>query len=305
MALKNILFFVNLKDCFIQKLCRLNRQKPSLSFQKGQGIVEYLLILVVTVALVMALSRGVGKPLQNYIKQNVIEVVSCMLKVGQFPTKAFGLCQAAAQARFDFNGNIPNTSSSSSSSAQTTNNSSDSNNSGQNSSNNNNSSNNSSKPRFRSSNSSGSIDEGGSDSSDSSDISIVKIQSDDSGNGELSLKGFPTTGGQTVIIRKIRGNRISSGFSLSEDELKNTSKENFQKQTKRPVPVALRQERINESSFSIPKEKKRRPQSSEIKTELEFSFFGIIKWGIIFAILAVFGFFTMSQLNSIRKGWTD
>ncbi len=270
--------------------------------------------------MVMALSKGVGRPIQEYIKNNVLGMVGCMLKVGQYPHIAYGICGEALQLKLDMKGSFTGTtgasggnSSSNSNSDNTDNNNGDSDGNNSDSENGDANSNSSARnrTRYRSSGSTGSLGESDSDEFAGADSKVVKINTVDLGannNSELGVSGFQGEGGQTVIIRRIRRNdRIGGSFFLSGDEAEQaeTPEANVPtKQTQR-LPTALISERATEESFAIPKSKKRGPQNTTIDTEVEFSFFGIIKWGIIIAVLGIFGFFTMSQLNSIRKGWTN
>lgn len=282
-------------------------------------MIEYILILVLTVAIIMALSKGVGRPLQSYLKNNVLNIISCMLRVGQFPTKSFGLCTEAAKVKFDFKGSFTGTTGSGGKGSSTPgdNNGGDADDGskdGKNGSNANNSEAGGSKKgsKFRPSSSSGALNENDSDPFGDSATQKIKIRTTDLGSGksgELAMTGFEDLDGQTIIIRRIhKNNRIGGSFFVSDDS---ASKEEAdgkafaQTSTKKALPLSLLEDSNVESSFSIPKAKSRGPADADLNVDVEFSFFGFLKWGIIIAVLVIFGFFTLSQLNSIRKGWTD
>lgn len=53
--------------------------------QKGQGTVEYILVLVVVVAIVLALSRIMYKPMDTFITKMMDEYLQCLLQTGELP----------------------------------------------------------------------------------------------------------------------------------------------------------------------------------------------------------------------------
>lgn len=53
--------------------------------QSGQALVEYMLILVVSVTLIVSLSIQIFTPLQNFLKEFMGTYVSCLLETGELP----------------------------------------------------------------------------------------------------------------------------------------------------------------------------------------------------------------------------
>jgi len=284
----------------------------------GQGMIEYLLLLTLTVALVVAVGKGVGVPMGKYIDDNVLGVVRCMLRVGQFPTKSFGLCQGAVQAQLDVTGNFSTGSggSNSASSANSSTSSSDSNN-GDNSQNNGSddgsSTDSDDNTKIRSSNSTGAIN----DSGDQSELGLgtttrIKIKNDDAGaDSKISTgkvgAGFGET---TVIVRRIKrkNERVSSRFTISEDgnsAYEGVGPETYQANRSQKAPVSEFDRQGKSNRFGIPKTKESDLRGPASDAEVSFSFLGMIKWIIIIAVLFFIVVFAASQLNSIRKGWTD
>jgi hypothetical protein len=315
-----LLFCLFKKFCLIQRTHRLFRQKASTCHQLGAGMVEYLLILVITVSLVMALSRGVGLPIKRYIEDNVLGLVSCMLRVGQFPSKSFGICSLdGANLNVDFEGNVPNLGGENTGSGSgTSSRLSDSNTGGgsdgadgsSSGSNDSSQSGNSSEPSFRSSNSTGSINEGGNNPFDDvSSTSRINIGGDEDSNYDTKRElNISQNDGEMVSVQRFgKEDRIGGSFSIDGDEIENQQDSaSASSGTKsQEVPESLLETTTPKSSFSIPKEDSQRDLSSIQDEGIDFSFMNIIKWVIIIAIFVIIGFFTFTQLNSIRKGWTD
>lgn len=250
----------------------------------------------------MALSRGVGRPIQDYIQNNILSVVGCMLRVGQFPTKSFGLCQAAAQVNFEFAENVPNTGDGGGAA----------NNSPSEANNNNNGGEQNrtpprpatpTQPRFRSSNETSSIDSGG--GSGAPPDKTIKISNDDSGPSSIARKGFSSE--PTVVVRRIRRDgQLGGGFSIAKDKKEKFADGAAQVTTSaKAVPRDLITRRPTASRFSIPKPKSDSKKGPDTGLDAGFSITNLIKWILIIGILFIVGVFLASQLNSIRKGWTD
>lgn len=275
----------------------------------------------------MALSRGVGSPLQKYIQSNILDVVGCMMRVGELPHKSFGICQGASELKFNFNAalseNSGGGSGANSGSSDKAKNGKD-NEDGQNEKNSENSSASSDsdrskskrRPRVRKSSSTSSLDSGPDFDSEFSNASrkTIKLNKNADQIGEdssfdLDDGGIRNLGGDTTIIvkRKKRGNsRIMSNFSISGDEEEETA-------TPQTGPTVVSEIKKNPSapfsdravSFSVPKPKDRGPAEIDLNMESDFSFMNLIKWALIIAIIIIFLVFAGTQLNSIRKGWTD
>lgn len=53
--------------------------------QKGQGTVEYILVTVVVVAIVLALTRVMYKPMDYFVTKMMDEYLQCLLQTGELP----------------------------------------------------------------------------------------------------------------------------------------------------------------------------------------------------------------------------
>lgn len=56
------------------------------TFQRGQALVEYVLILIISVSLVIALMNQVFKPFGTFIESYMGSYVGCLLEYGELPT---------------------------------------------------------------------------------------------------------------------------------------------------------------------------------------------------------------------------
>lgn len=63
---------------------RLN--PPRLGSNNGQAVIEYTLILVVTVSLILALSSQLFKPFGDFVSNYMGKYVGCLLEYGELPT---------------------------------------------------------------------------------------------------------------------------------------------------------------------------------------------------------------------------
>lgn len=89
----------------LEKLKRIfyyneNYSKVSIR-QKGQGTVEYILILVVSIALVTALAAVYAKPMRNFITAYLGGYYKCLLQTGELPK--LGTDQDASNSSGDCN----------------------------------------------------------------------------------------------------------------------------------------------------------------------------------------------------------
>lgn len=288
------------------------------------------MILTVTVAIIMALDKGVGKPLKNYLQNNVIELVGCMLRTGEYPNVSFGLCQGGDLLKFSFSSHVGDGGSSggdgqggrgsnkgSNSNQQDSSSnkggSSDSSGGDKNSENSSSSSGegNSNRFRNRSSGGSGGIDQQPDFEDFSSNTRQISLESSDGEagqDGEFSSAGkFEDDSGTTTVVRRIRKNeRIGGSFLISEENYDEETEITSEGGGTRKVstPLAMREEGRGPSAFTIQPEKKKTYKKKD-DGGFDFSFMNILKWILIGGILVVFGVFAFAQLNSIRKGWTD
>ena len=288
---------------FMQRMYRFKTQRT----QAGQGLVEYLLILVLTLSIILAVLRGVGSPLVDYMKDNVFGMIGCMLRRGEYPARAFGACGGTKALKLNLKEQLDSTSGSSTGGSGSSNNST-----GSDSSSSSNSSN------IKEPDGRGSIDGssrstntefGSGDSPADSANKRIKIASALGGDESFGYDGG--TNNQVLVVRRIRrrggGEQISSGFSLvGREEAINAGE--VQLVTPEPSIKKVPREDIRRpkvSSFSIRDTKKTDTQIENQDISSGFSFMQIIKWALIIAIIVIFGLFSLSQLNSIRKGWTE
>lgn len=64
---------------------------------QGQALIEYVLMLIITVSLILALATQIFTPLQSFLKSYMGDYVQCLLEVGELPTLS-GDSTAAADA---------------------------------------------------------------------------------------------------------------------------------------------------------------------------------------------------------------
>ena len=300
--------FVKLKTCFFNKTIRLLYRFKTQETQTGQGLVEYLLILVLTVSIISAVMNGVGKPLASYMS-NIYKLVGCMLRVGEGPNIAFNLCGGWPSLELNKDalnavGSIGGSNSGGDGSDDNTNNS--------NSSESNQSSNITTPSNRRSIDGSGNRNGGNSnfgDSTDPNQPNKIKIEGDKPGDGDSF--NYSGSNQKTVIIRRIRrsgGGQIDGGLTLVDKEKAINSGETgtvTPSPIKKKIPEKLRVNGKKVSSFTISSNNGQSDGAELYKENNSFSFIKMVKWAIIIAIIFIFGAFTLSQLNSIRKGWTD
>ena len=276
--------------------------------QIGQGLIEYLLILVLTVTILSAVAKGVGVPVVDYMKNKVFDMVGCMIRVGERYDIAFDICGGVAALSLDLTelteGQNQTGSNSGSGPSQSTssNNRTNSNNGGGGGSG-------GSCSGFRNSNSTGSVDGNGSNSGSGSEIAgaknRIKIDNEDSGSSNFSSDNGASE--PTVLIRRIKvGKQIRDKITLSTKNNDSSGGQVINSSTKsKKIEDKEEKGRRRISSFSVEKQKKDLgPDSGSLEDE-SFSFIKIAKWFLIIAIVLIIGVFTLGQLNSIRKGWTD
>lgn len=56
--------------------------------QEGQAAIEYVLMLVISVALVTMLAYQIFKPMQNFVKSYMGDYIACLLETGELPSLA-------------------------------------------------------------------------------------------------------------------------------------------------------------------------------------------------------------------------
>jgi hypothetical protein len=74
----------------------LNKQKS----QSGQALVEYVLLLVVAIALILGLAGQLYKPFSSWMKNYMGEYVECLLDVGELPTMGGGTVSGTCSSKF-------------------------------------------------------------------------------------------------------------------------------------------------------------------------------------------------------------
>lgn len=67
-------------------LVQKSKERSSFSNQDGQALVEYLLVLVVSVALVIALATQIFTPFRDFLKSYMGDYIACLLETGELPS---------------------------------------------------------------------------------------------------------------------------------------------------------------------------------------------------------------------------
>lgn len=78
----------------------------SLNSEKGQAVVEYILVVVVTIAILVGLATQIFSPLQKFLQGYMGSYVECLLETGELPgtlggdyeSKAMSECRAKMEA---------------------------------------------------------------------------------------------------------------------------------------------------------------------------------------------------------------
>lgn len=309
---------------FIFNLSMLSSyRKRTFQTEAGQGIIEYVLVLVLTVVLVLALSRGVAEPIVKHLQTKVLDLVGCMLRVGELPHIAFDLCGGDEALSLDFEGALASVNSGGSSTADSNNNTQTTDSREDNSNRNENTNRgNDNNPDVRDQASNGSLDGGGGGRGrgsggrnsgdngffdDESGDTKFKIDSEEPASTSSFEGKFPTETGQTVVVTKVRREQqVGGSFSLISDE---EEKEN-ETQSSGTSRVKISSSNDNEavrkvSSFKVEDNAKTNRSNMNNDQGGGFSLFKFIKWGLIIAIIVIFLLFSLTQLNNIRKGWTE
>jgi hypothetical protein len=97
---------------------RVKRSKYSarLKNNHGQAVIEYILMLVISVSLVLMLMTQIFKPFQAFVQSFMGDYLACLLETGELPTLGADL-QKENECKFSFQG-VSGTNSSSSSSSK-------------------------------------------------------------------------------------------------------------------------------------------------------------------------------------------
>lgn len=125
----------------LSDIVQKSKNQSSLFNQQGQALVEYVLLLIVTVSILLALTYQIFKPMQAFVKSYMGDYVQCLLETGELPSlgneaSATLLADEGCDTKFDAatlaGGRPPksNSSSGSSQSSSSQNGSSDSDSSG-------------------------------------------------------------------------------------------------------------------------------------------------------------------------------
>jgi hypothetical protein len=93
-----MIYYDEMRCAFLEK----NSTQKMMTSEAGQSLVEYLLVLVVTVALILGLMAQFYKPFNRWITSYLGPYLECLLDVGELPTfgssGASGLCAAEFKA---------------------------------------------------------------------------------------------------------------------------------------------------------------------------------------------------------------
>ncbi|MNK85018.1 hypothetical protein D3C87_1048860 [compost metagenome] len=68
-------------------------RRGGVASNSGQALIEYVLILIITVSLILALIAQVFKPMQTFVQSYMGDYVQCLLETGELPS--FGYADAA------------------------------------------------------------------------------------------------------------------------------------------------------------------------------------------------------------------
>lgn len=76
---------------------RFNKTTSANSHSSGQAIVEYILILIVTVSLLVGLGTQIFKPMRAFLKSYMGDYTACLLETGELPSFGDPDARAALQ----------------------------------------------------------------------------------------------------------------------------------------------------------------------------------------------------------------
>lgn len=318
---------------FISHYDRTNESKTRVS-QEGQGLVEYILILVLTIGIILALNRTLGQPLQQYTRNLVGDMVRCMLETGELPAQAMQVCGINVNFQsqpFDPNaaGSSLNGQGTNGNNGQTgagNNNANNDQDGNENQGNNDGSGNNqaadgdsqagSNGNRIRSRSpgrSRGAIDTGFDSDGVTSRKTNISTGGDLAGGGEGSFELSGQDNNQVLVRRRIIRRKGAQGiggqFSLSGSKTKTDGFETPDRSIRRRSRVVASADNTEEALQKKPRQfkppqpkKKKKGPNAEIG--FQWNLGNLVKWGIIIVILIIFGVFAGNQLNAIRKGMT-
>src|SRR6185312_711584 len=124
-----MVYYDEMACAFLENNSKISARQSGLG-ESGQGLVEYILVLVVTCILILGLMSQFYKPFQQWMTSYMGPYLQCLLDVGELPSFGSsgdsGLCASEFQAGngvYSKTTPIPSVSSSSSSSGGTENNS--------------------------------------------------------------------------------------------------------------------------------------------------------------------------------------
>ena len=306
-----------------------NKGRPVTENQRGQAVVEYILIIIVSITLISALATKLIKPLSKFMENYAGKYVECLLETGDLPyfmtanpdskcpLEKMGATGSINGGSGGSNGSNSDEEGGSSSSKSNGGNSTQ----GKNSDANENSS------GGKSSNTSSSPSAGGprlrtgsgvvTDSGNSNSFSSLEEGSNSDKNTKSGSRRsrrrnnrnkFPkeSLSGEDIPYeyQEDIGEGLTGVIKAPEDPFKNSSTP-----SPLPAPKASKKEAENNNlrpqSFSVPlaKKKTRGPTTLDMSLGKGFSFrkiiFYLIIGGIIFALIILVG----TQLNSLKKGW--
>jgi len=142
----------------------------------------------------------------------------------------------------------------------------------------------------------------------------VRITNGDSDAGEdtelSNASDSSKFGDTTVIVTRIKRKeeRVGGSFSIeseTEGQYEAVAPESYRNVRTQKIKGNELEASATGSRFAIPKESENDIRGPAAAEDVDFSFLGMIKWIIIIGVLIFIGVFAASQLNSIRKGWTD
>lgn len=271
-----------------------------LNNQKGQGFTEYVLLMVITVSLVLALATQVYQPFNKWLKSYMGNYVQCLLDAGELPNLSYTGSQESLcpNEGFSFKDGVPLRTPPPRAPTRI--------------------SENTTVEKFSGRNSSSS-----SGSDGSSGRSRSNYSSDSNGNGPrmknsrgMGVDGGESTGNQTVVENPNPGNGYmkisgiggmfgnSNRRSVSADGLGGLLEERRKKEKERE-PKTFKVAEVDTEGMAG-KPRKLRLKSTErkvasIEQDQPWSFAQYLKWAVILMLLLAIILFLVGQAMQISK----
>ena len=289
--------------------------------QRGQAVVEYILVVIVSVVLIVALATKLIPPLNDFVRNYAGDYVDCLLRIGHIPDNPYVTCPLKKMDSIDHT-SVNSSGGKGGSSSSSGKSGSDSSKNDPSSSNKNSSQTSSSTP-YGSSSSGGSqrgprlhkgsiaIDTESSSSSFSNEDLNENSKSYSKGSRRKKPRNyFPPQDSSEGNIPYEYEEDYGSGFTGVLQAPENPSGENLLP-SQSPQKISKNKDNGNSDlrpqSFSAPVTKKKKRDLSNLDSSLKtkFSIRKILFYFIIGAIILALIVLVGTQLNSIRKSWGE